>query len=186
MHFTLDHSLALCLVLTALLSSAYRAPMNEPMDVPPTMSIGIPASSMALITPTWEQPLHEGEAFFQTKFCCSSEYLDFHIWNPSLHHLYNNMKGRLGLMRHSMCVGCIANNIFQNIKLSLSLRVCQTGKSAHLAPPPPSTSAMLFPVRTRASREKSLCLSAVFSQTFSYTSLYRNIHNAHVNTVYRQ
>lgn len=49
---TLDHSLALCLVLTALLSSAYSAPMNEPIDVPPTMSIGIPASSIALITPT--------------------------------------------------------------------------------------------------------------------------------------
>lgn len=45
---------------------------------------------------------------------------------------------------------------------------------AHLAPPPPSTSAMLFPVRTRASREKSLCLSAVFSNTFSYTSLCTN------------
>lgn len=58
---TLDHSLALCLVLTALLSSAYSAPMNEPIDVPPTMSIGIPASSMALITPTWEHPLHVGK-----------------------------------------------------------------------------------------------------------------------------
>lgn len=42
--------------------------------------------------------------------------------------------------------------------------------SAHLAPPPPSTRAMLFPVRTRASREKSLCLSGVFSNTFSYKS----------------
>lgn len=29
---------------------------------------------------------------------------------------------------------------------------------------------MLFPVSTLASREKSLCLSAVFSKTFSYTS----------------
>lgn len=44
-------------------------------------------------------------------------------------------------------------------------------KPAHLAPPPPSTRAMLFPVRTRASREKSLCLSGVFSNTFSYKSL---------------
>lgn len=43
-------------------------------------------------------------------------------------------------------------------------------ESAHLAPPPPNTSAMVFPVRTRASREKSLCLSGVFSNTFSYKS----------------
>lgn len=56
---TFDHSLALCLVRTALLSSAYSAPINEPIDVPPTMSIGIPASSIAFITPTCEQPLQE-------------------------------------------------------------------------------------------------------------------------------
>lgn len=65
---TLDHSLALCLVLTALLSSAYSAPMNEPIEVPPTMSIGIPASSIALITPTCEQPLQGGkQTFFQQR-----------------------------------------------------------------------------------------------------------------------
>lgn len=115
---TFDHSLALCLVRTALLSSAYRAPMKEPMDVPPTMSIGIPASSMAFITPTCEQPLQRtDDASLQR--CVSAA--------PSM----------------------------------------PTAVTAHLAPPPPRTRAMLFPVRTRASREKSLCLSAVFSNTFS-------------------
>ena len=54
---TLDHSRARCLTRTALRSSAYKAPMNEPMEVPPTMSMGMPASSMALITPTCEHPL---------------------------------------------------------------------------------------------------------------------------------
>lgn len=40
----------------------------------------------------------------------------------------------------------------------------------HLAPPPPRTRAMVLPVRTRAKREKSLCRSALFSNTFSYIS----------------
>lgn len=40
-----------------LFSSAYSAPMNEPMEVPPTMSTGIPASLSARRMPTWEQPL---------------------------------------------------------------------------------------------------------------------------------
>lgn len=31
--------------------------MKAPMEVPPTMSMGIPDSSIALITPMWEQPL---------------------------------------------------------------------------------------------------------------------------------
>jgi len=56
---TLAHSRARCLVRTALRSSAYSAPMKDPMEVPPTMSMGIPASSIALITPMWEQPLGE-------------------------------------------------------------------------------------------------------------------------------
>lgn len=122
---TLDHSLALCLVLTALLSSAYSAPMNEPIEVPPIMSIGIPASSMAFMTPTWEQPLKTTKRKKKINTQFTAYVFQRHIsW------------------------------------------------AAHLAPPPPSTRAMLFPVRTRASREKSLCLSAVFSNTFSYTSLY--------------
>lgn len=58
---TLAHSRARCLVRTALRSSAYSAPMKEPMEVPPTMSMGIPASSIDLITPMWEQPLAEGK-----------------------------------------------------------------------------------------------------------------------------
>lgn len=37
----------------------------------------------------------------------------------------------------------------------------------HLAPPPPSTRAMVFPVSTRAKREKSLCRSARLEKTFS-------------------
>jgi len=43
-------------------------------------------------------------------------------------------------------------------------------RSTHLAPPPPRTRAMVLPVRTRANREKSLCRSALFSNTFSYIS----------------
>lgn len=35
--------------------------MKAPMEVPPTMSMGIPDSSIALITPMWEQPLAGGE-----------------------------------------------------------------------------------------------------------------------------
>lgn len=56
---TLAHSRARCLVRLALRSSAYRAPMKEPMDVPPTRSTGTPASSKAFSTPMWEQPLQE-------------------------------------------------------------------------------------------------------------------------------
>lgn len=37
----------------------------------------------------------------------------------------------------------------------------------HLAPPPPSTKAMVLPVSTRARREKSLCRSARLEKTFS-------------------
>lgn len=56
-----------------------------------------------------------------------------------------------------------------DIKTLQTYRVHDTHliSSAHLAPPPPSTRAILFPVSSRASREKSLCLSAVFSKTFS-------------------
>lgn len=43
-------------------------------------------------------------------------------------------------------------------------------RGTHLAPPPPRTRAMVLPVRTRANREKSLCRSALFSNTFSYIS----------------
>lgn len=54
---TLAHSRARCFVRLALRSSAYRAPMKEPMDVPPTRSTGTPASSNAFSTPMCEQPL---------------------------------------------------------------------------------------------------------------------------------
>lgn len=57
---TLAHSRARCLVRLALRSSAYRAPMNEPIDVPPTRSTGTPASSNAFSTPICEQPLQNG------------------------------------------------------------------------------------------------------------------------------
>lgn len=96
--------------------------MKAPMEVPPTMSMGIPDSSIALITPMWEQPLdgqtdganQEGDG----------------RGPPPPHH----------------------------------------SAGTHLAPPPPRTRAMVLPVRTRARREKSLCRSALFSKTFSYTS----------------
>lgn len=42
----------------------------------------------------------------------------------------------------------------------------------HLAPPPPSTRAMVLPVSTRARREKSLCRSARLENTFSYSSFW--------------
>ena len=58
---TLAHSRARCLVRLALRSSAYRAPMKEPMDVPPTRSTGTPASSNAFSTPMCEQPLQGGD-----------------------------------------------------------------------------------------------------------------------------
>lgn len=57
---TLAHSRARCLVRLALRSSAYRAPMKEPIDVPPTRSTGTPASSNAFSTPICEQPLQNG------------------------------------------------------------------------------------------------------------------------------
>lgn len=52
------------------------------------------------------------------------------------------------------------------------------GTGAHLAPPPPSTRAMVLPVRTRARREKSLWRSALFSNTFSYISRCGGGHGA--------
>lgn len=57
---TFAHSRARCFVRLALRSSAYRAPMKEPMDVPPTRSTGTPASSNAFSTPMCEQPLERG------------------------------------------------------------------------------------------------------------------------------
>lgn len=57
---TLAHSRARCLVRLALRSSAYKAPMKEPIDVPPTRSTGTPASSNAFSTPICEQPLRNG------------------------------------------------------------------------------------------------------------------------------
>lgn len=54
---TMAHSRARTLIRLLLFSSAYSAPIREPMEVPPTMSIGIPASFSARRMPTWEQPL---------------------------------------------------------------------------------------------------------------------------------
>lgn len=65
---TLAHSRARCLVRTALRSSAYSAPMKEPMEVPPTMSMGIPASSIDLITPMCEHPLAGGKQMEETRW----------------------------------------------------------------------------------------------------------------------
>lgn len=54
---TIAHSLALILMRLWLRSSAYNAPIREPMEVPPMRSTGMPASQRARNTPTWEQPL---------------------------------------------------------------------------------------------------------------------------------
>lgn len=64
---TLAHSRARCLVRLALRSSAYRAPMKEPIEVPPTRSTGTPASSNAFSTPMCEQPL-QGEGDLVTRW----------------------------------------------------------------------------------------------------------------------
>ncbi len=42
---------------TTSASRAYKAPMNAPIEVPPIMSMGIPASSKALMIPTCDMPL---------------------------------------------------------------------------------------------------------------------------------
>ncbi|TNN70748.1 hypothetical protein EYF80_019031 [Liparis tanakae] len=54
---TIAHSLALILMRLWLRSSAYSAPIREPIEVPPIRSTGMPASQSARIIPTWEQPL---------------------------------------------------------------------------------------------------------------------------------
>ena len=54
---TIAHSLALILMRLWLRSSAYSAPIRDPMEVPPMRSTGMPASQRALRIPTWEQPL---------------------------------------------------------------------------------------------------------------------------------
>lgn len=49
---TMAHSRARTLIRLLLFSSAYSAPIREPMEVPPTMSTGIPASLIARRMPT--------------------------------------------------------------------------------------------------------------------------------------
>src|SRR6218665_543812 len=61
---TLHHSLALCLKRVKFVSSAHSAPMNEPMLVPPIISIGIPASFRARMIPTCAQPLKTSRKYF--------------------------------------------------------------------------------------------------------------------------
>ena len=48
---TMDHSRARPFMRLVLLSSAYSAPIREPMEVPPTRSMGMPDSIMALMMP---------------------------------------------------------------------------------------------------------------------------------------
>lgn len=57
LYITLDHSLAFCVVVVIFFSMHQRAPMKAPILTPPTMSMGIPASMMALSMPTWAAPL---------------------------------------------------------------------------------------------------------------------------------
>lgn len=69
---TIAHSLALILMRLWLRSSAYSAPIREPMEVPPMMSTGIPASQIARIIPTWEQPLNRRvDKLYITTFQCN-------------------------------------------------------------------------------------------------------------------
>lgn len=53
---------------------------------------------------------------------------------------------------------------------SACLELCVGRGWTHRAPPPPSTSAMVFPVSTRARREKSECRSGGFWKSRSYIS----------------
>lgn len=55
---TIDHSLALWPKVLMLTLSAYKAPMNAPMLVPPTISTGISASTKAFSIPTCDRPLN--------------------------------------------------------------------------------------------------------------------------------
>ena len=57
MSLTMDHSRPRCVKVVRFLSSAHRAPMKDPMLVPHTMSMGMPASHMARIRPTCDRPL---------------------------------------------------------------------------------------------------------------------------------
>ena len=76
------HSLALRVKGTYCLSSAHRAPIKAPMLVPPTMSMGMPSSVMALIIPTCARPLWRGDqgCDIQSKCKNSGKRLNLEIY----------------------------------------------------------------------------------------------------------
>lgn len=71
---TIDHSLALWPKVLMLTLSAYTAPINAPMLVPPTMSTGISASTKAFSIPTCDRPLNYKNAYCMFMKTWSKEY----------------------------------------------------------------------------------------------------------------
>lgn len=71
---TIDHSLALWPKVLMLTLSAYTAPINAPMLVPPTMSTGISASTKAFSIPTCDRPLKYKNAYCMFMKTWSKEY----------------------------------------------------------------------------------------------------------------
>lgn len=157
---TLAHSRARCFVRLALRSSAYRAPMKEPMDVPPTRSTGTPASSNAFSTPMCEQPL-PGRENPGTHWRCPTSPGAPLLPSPTSPPARNKCQPH----PYRAAPG---DKLHPSGALTPPLRASRgAGPTPHLAPPPPSTRAMVLPVSTRARREKSLCLSARLEKTFS-------------------
>lgn len=65
---TIDHSLALWPKVLMLTLSAYKAPINAPMLVPPTISTGISASTKAFSIPTCDRPLNNKNVDYMCKY----------------------------------------------------------------------------------------------------------------------
>lgn len=135
--------------------------MKEPMDVPPTKSTGTPASSNALSTPMCEQPLQrEGNLVTNWESPRPHPPEDSLLPSPRL---AKTKVPALPLWESHQGSKLHPSNTLVTPLLALA-------PPHHLAPPPPSTRAMVLPVSTRASREKSLCRSARLEKTFSYSS----------------
>lgn len=124
--------------------------------MPPTKSTGTPASSNAFSTPMCEQPL-QGRGALVTGW----EPLWLH---PQESPFSNSLTGQ------EQGAGPTPMGSHPSKPHPSGTAPASAGHTPHLAPPPPSTRAMVLPVSTRARREKSLCRSTRLENTFSYSS----------------